>query len=278
VDIAPSSEGGRYALPDVCLARMPDGSFDVLLARVHHHLMLWSWLGIFHGDRARFEASARRWLEREPTAAGVVAMSFGRRNKGFYVFPGRRVVSSAMDPLEPGEHPIAVTELSVQVEGGRSVLRDAAGKVLHLYLSLADFTTFPPYAALAHPLVLHAPLRSPGTTPRVRVGDALYQRARWVAEVSSLQKLGGFELMRAVHRLAQERGWPRFVFARVEGERKPFLVDTRSPFAAELLKHLAKAGASFEEMSPSPEELWLRDERGRYTFELRMQAARWSEP
>jgi hypothetical protein len=32
----------------------------------------------------------------------------------------------------------------------------------------------------------------------------------------------------------------------------------------------------FEEMLPGPEALWLRDERGRYTFELRVQAERWS--
>jgi hypothetical protein len=46
----------------------------------------------------------------------------------------------------------------------------------------------------------------------------------------------------------------------------------------ELLRH-AIQGADwirFEEMYPAPEALWLRDARGRYTCELRMQATRWS--
>jgi hypothetical protein len=61
----------------------------------------------------------------------------------------------------------------------------------------------------------------------------------------------------------------------VAGERKPFLVDTTSPFALELLRHHARGGlAHLEEMSPGPDELWLRDARGRYTFELRIQATR----
>jgi hypothetical protein len=34
----------------------------------------------------------------------------------------------------------------------------------------------------------------------------------------------------------------------------------------------------FEEMLPGPEGLFLKDARGRYTFELRMQFERWSEP
>jgi len=61
-------------------------------------------------------------------------------------------------------------------------------------------------------------------------------------------------------------------------ERKPFLLDTASPFAHELLRHLVRDGGAigFEEMFPTPEGLFLRDSRGRYTFELRMQAERWS--
>ncbi|HLL55239.1 MAG TPA: hypothetical protein VK447_16905, partial [Myxococcaceae bacterium] len=77
---------------------------------------------------------------------------------------------------------------------------------------------------------------------------------------------------------ARAHGWPRFLFGRVPHERKPFLLDTASPFAHELLRHLVRDGGAigFEEMFPTPEGLFLRDSRGRYTFELRMQAERWS--
>ncbi|WNZ59252.1 hypothetical protein QEG98_24550 [Myxococcus sp. MxC21-1] len=74
-------------------------------------------------------------------------------------------------------------------------------------------------------------------------------------------------------------GWPRFVFMRSSKERKPYLIDTASPFAVDLLSHLARDAErlSVEEMYPAPEQLWLKDERGRYTCELRMQFTRWSE-
>ena len=77
-------------------------------------------------------------------------------------------------------------------------------------------------------------------------------------------------------RLGRQYGWPRFLFVRSTTERKPYLCDTRSPFALELLAHLVQEGGDllFEEMRPAPEALWLRDERGRYTCELRMQATR----
>lgn len=62
-------------------------------------------------------------------------------------------------------------------------------------------------------------------------------------------------------------------------ERKPYLIDTASPFAVDLLSHLARDAErlSVEEMYPAPEQLWLKDARGRYTCELRMQFTRWSE-
>jgi len=45
------------------------------------------------------------------------------------------------------------------------------------------------------------------------------------------------------------------------------------------LLYLARAAEhlSLEEMSLASEQLWLKDERGRYTCEMRLQAVRWSE-
>jgi hypothetical protein len=87
------------------------------------------------------------------------------------------------------------------------------------------------------------------------------------------------DLLLAVERERRASGWPRFVFMRSSTERKPYLIDTASPFALELLLYLSRAAEqlSVEEMYPAPEQLWLKDERGRYTCEMRMQAVRWSE-
>jgi hypothetical protein len=282
--LPPSSEGGRFALPDVCIGGRlgPSGSVEdatVLLARVHHHLLLWNWLCAFYPDRPRLERVASRWLEEEPTAKRLTALALSRRNKGFYAFPGRKLAYTAADALELGDEGIKAAGLTVRLTGDGPTLLDAEGEPRKLYLPLADFSTYPPFAALAHPLVLHAPLRSGDAhVPRIELGEATYQRARWEVDLSALGKVSGLDLFLEVQREARARHWPRFLFGRVVSERKPVLLDTRSPLAAELLRHLVHEDARviFEEMLPGPEALWLRDERGRYTFELRMQMERWS--
>jgi hypothetical protein len=279
-DLLGTTSGGRFSLPDVCLEAKPDGTFDVLLARVHHHLLVWNWLCAFYPDRPRMEHVARRWLEHEPSAAPLVALALTRRNKGFYCFPGPKVAYTTAEALALGPGDLSAADLTVMVGADGPVLRDRDGHHRLLYLPLADFSTYPPFAALAHPLVLHAPLRT-GTAhvPRIRIGAAAYQRERWEVDLSSLEKLAGLDLFLAVRREALTQGWPRFLFGRTAQERKPFLLDTASPFSHELLRHLVRGSGtvSFEEMLPSPEGLFLKDARGRYTFELRMQSERWRE-
>jgi hypothetical protein len=280
--LSPSTPGGRFALPDVCIGGRltPDGRVEganVLLARVHHHLLLWNWLCAFYEDRPRMERVAGDWLAAEPSARNLTALALSRRNKGFYAFPGRKVAYTAADALELGEDGLKAAELSVRVNAEGPALFDAQGNRLQLYLPLADFSTYPPFAALAHPLVLHAPLRSgEAHVPRVELGEATYQRARWEVDLAALSRTNGLELFLEVQREAAAHGWPRFLFGRVVSERKPILLDTRSPFAAELLRHLVHQDTRviFEEMLPGPDELWLQDARGRYTFELRVQAQR----
>src|SRR5262249_527757 len=103
------------------------------------------------------------------------------------------------------------------------------------------------------------------------------QRRRWRVPVSDLAGRHGPDLLVAVARLRRRHDWPRFVYVRLAGERKPYLVDLESPFACDLLRHLAgRAGTvSVGGRLPGPDPLWLGDERGRYTCELRWQASRW---
>lgn len=275
-----STPGGRYALPDVCLAAKKDGAgFEVMLARVHHHLLLRSWLSAFFPSRERYSAVASRWLEADPAAKGLVGLSIRRRNKGFYVFPGRRLVYSVSDVLDVEEGALTPGDVKVLPTPQGPELVDAQGARLHLYLPLDDFSSYPPFAALAHPQVLHAPLRTKGShLPRLSVGGAVYQRERWELSSARLARASGFDLFLATQRERNERGWPRFVFMRSSKERKPYLIDTSSPFALDLLSHLSREAErlSVEEMYPAPEQLWLRDTRGRYTCELRMQLTRWT--
>ncbi|HZH02262.1 MAG TPA: lantibiotic dehydratase [Myxococcaceae bacterium] len=279
-----SSPGGRYALPDVCLAVVsnPDGSrhFEVMVSRVHHHLLLWSWLSAFYPNRAAYESVAREWLDQDASARTLVGLSLRRRNKGFYVYPKARLAYSVSDVLDLDARATSARAVKVVVNDDGPSLVDAEGRRLRLYLPLDDFSTYPPFAALAHPLVLHVPLRGDGPhLPRLTVGGAVYQRERWELPAESFGSLSGLDLMLEVQRQAQRGRWPRFVFVRTSRERKPYLIDTRSPFALDLLSHLVRGSEriSLEEMYPAPDQLWLKDGRGRYTCEMRMQAVRWSQ-
>ena len=270
------AEGARYALPDICLAT-PDPTDParhpaIVLSRVHHHLMIWSWLGAF-AEASEMDRAARRWLAEEPAAATLTGAELARRNKGFYSFPGPVV---ALTAAPDGEAEAAQT-FRVRLEDGKPVLVDGAGRHRQLYLPLSDLTSYPPFTALAAPLVAHAPLAGEGHhLGRVMVGGAVYQRERWSLRSEELEPAKGIEALRSLRRLVRREGLPRFTFVRSDVERKPYLIDAESPFAAELLQSLARRSRdlTFEEMLPGPDDLWLRDAAGRYTCELRVQLTR----
>ncbi|MFE1409764.1 hypothetical protein ACFW6F_02940 [Streptomyces sp. NPDC058746] len=311
-----ASAGPAYALPDVCLAAsdvqaIAAGRFTVVVSRVHHHLLLESWLSVAHPEPARFAADAVAWVAEHGSATGLVGLDVSRRNKGYYLFPGDRM---ALRPLRaddvrghraedgtdatgaPGaaEAAEAVTRPAVSPpsradtyrvrrDDGRIVLEDAEGRERCLYLPLADLTVYPPLAALSAPQAVHARIEPDGTDrlPAVPLGGAVYQRQRWFVPMPDLGALTPAARHLELRRTAVGRGMPRFVYVRSDSRRKPYLLDTRSPFAAELLAHVTEAGerVQYEEMSPGPGELWLRDEEGRrYTCELRMQATRGAPP
>ncbi|HEY4026747.1 MAG TPA: lantibiotic dehydratase [Candidatus Dormibacteraeota bacterium] len=276
---ADGAGGARFALPDVALAAasaadLEAGSYRVVMARVHHHLLLWGWLATFHPDPERFDAVAGAWLRRQPPGQ-VIGLRTGRRNKGFYRFPGPTLDHGLLRAAD-GARSLPAEDFHVTLGEDGPELRSPAGRHL-LYLALADLTSWPPLAALAPPLVLHAPIETGAAhAPRVMAGDSVYQRRRWRIAMPELRRARELDLCLEVRRLVRRHGLPRYVFVRVPNERKPCLIDLHSPFAQELLRHLGGTAGEVlcEEMLPGPGELWLQDERGRYTCELRMQAER----
>jgi hypothetical protein len=270
--------GPRFALPDLCLGRSPDGSIHPILSGMHHQLLTPGWLFAFHAESSRVERMAANWMSAYATMP-LAELATGRHNKGYYSFPGPRVAHAPAE-LERGgvDQPVfAASECSIAIEDGHPILREPDGGQILLYLPLADLTLHAPFMALSTPPVVFAPVRTVGChTPRLDRGAATYQREQWEVTLDSWKNLSGFALFAAMQRVRARHGLPRFVFADVPAERKPFLVDTRCPFAVDLLKHLSPGAhaVTLEEMLPSPDELWLRDERGRYTFELRIQAQR----
>jgi hypothetical protein len=275
LDAASRLPGDRYAQVDLCLAASDVGRLpaaDLILSRCHHHLLTAGWLGEMYAGAEPFGADAGRWIASQPDLIGVDA---GRRNKGYYVFPGRRVVlrpPSAADAANP--RVVWPAHLTVtQTEAGLRCL-DAAGREVHLYLPLSDLVKYPPYAALSHPQVLHAVFGAEeDEAPQVNVGGVAYQRQRWRLDPAELSGGAPHARFLQLRRLARTRIPDRFVFCRTDSERKPYLIDLASVLAADLAAHLANGGTvTAEQMRPAPHELWLRDEQGqRYTCELRMQ-------
>ncbi|GAA5050241.1 hypothetical protein HNP84_004118 [Thermocatellispora tengchongensis] len=273
---AAALRGDRYAVIDLC-PRAGDVSglagAALLLARAHHHLQVPSWLGAMYPDPAGFAAEAAAWVAEQ--GGRLVGFDFGRRNKGYYRFPGPEVPlrpPSWTDAARPGL--LRAEELTVRVERDRVRLFGPGGREVRAYLPLGDFVKYPPYAALSHPQVLH-PVFAPGhgECEEVRIGGVAVQRARWRLDPAEVTQAAPEARFLALRRLARRTG-RRFVFCRAERERKPYLIDLASPLAADLLGHVARGGGALtvEPMAPGPEELWLRDPEGRrYVCELRMQ-------
>lgn len=274
---AATLHGDRYALIDLCpraqdVAGLP--SAGLIAARVHHHLQIPGWLDVMHPDPAGLAAEAAAWLAEHGDR--LVGFDFGRRNKGYYRFPGREVALRALSWTDADRDDLLhADELTVRIEHDRVRLTGPDEQELLAYLPLSDFAKYPPYAALSHPQVLHPVFvpDSQGQDEEVRVAGVVVQRARWHVEASEAAGATAEARFLALRRLARRTGC-RFVFVRSRQERKPYLIDLESPPAADLLGHVAPAGEPLtaEAMVPGPDELWLRDVQGRrYVCELRIQ-------
>jgi Lantibiotic dehydratase, N terminus len=279
--LGPANPDEAYALPDLCL-RAPGpaavtGLPEIVVARMHHHLLLPGWLTTFHDAPAAIEAQVSGWLA---TGFGqrTLALATSRRNKGFYRWPGRRMLVAPVDHEgRPGGESARDARVVVTADGELTLL-DGQGRPAFLYPMLADLTGYPPIAALTPGLVSHPAVEvAEGIPARVLVGKAVLQRRRWELDLSALAEASSpWESFIALRRIALDAGLPRFCFLRVGSERKPYCIDTGSHFAADLVSYLARRDprARAEEMLPGPDELWLQDERGHYTSELRVQFLR----
>ncbi|MFE7528115.1 lantibiotic dehydratase [Kitasatospora sp. NPDC057542] len=268
-------DGDRYAVIDLCPAA-PDasglGAAPLVLSRAHHHLLVRSWLGTMHPDPDRLGADAAAWTAAQDGT--VVGLDFGRRNKGYYRFPGREV---AMRPLTWTDHDqselLKPEDLTVRIGPHEVTLHDPDGRTVSAYVPLSDFVKYAPIAALSHPQVLHPTFTTEDAQPEVALGSVVLQRSRWQVPTAALAAPEPEARFLALRRLARDTG-TRFVFCRSAHERKPYLIDLASPLAADLISHVARDAEQLgvERMAPGPDELWLRDSEGRrYTSELRMQ-------
>jgi hypothetical protein len=267
--------GDRYAVIDLCPAAPGVDALsdaDLVLSRAHHHLLVRSWLATMHPDPNLFGADAAQWVSEQD--GQVVGFDFGRRNKGYYRFPGREVAmrppswtdAANKDLLRPWDLQVKITAETIG-------LYDDEGRRMSAYVPLSDFVKYPPIAALSHPQVLHPTFAADGEQPEVRIDGVVIQRSRWQVPADALAAPEPWARFLQMRRLARDTGC-RFVFCRGAHERKPYLLDLASLLAADLLAHVSRGSdtLSVERMAPGPDQLWLRDAQARrYTSELRMQ-------
>jgi len=179
------------------------------------------------------------------------------------------------------ESPLPGAGLTVHDDGGRLVVRPASGGwQADVCEFLGEFLT-----AL---VVNRFQIRPPAAhLPRLLLDDVVIGRETWRMPASAipLPEAGTGYRHAELRRQLVDRGMPRFLFAKVPGQAKPFLVDRDAPLSLRNLARLVRRAAAdavpagqmaavqFVEMLPAPDELWLVDAQGRaFTSELRVVA------
>lgn len=275
-----------YGLLDLMIAArsfeaVEEGDYRLVLAQIHPHLLVWSWLTSAFPDRARWEARHDEHLRRLEVFEALADIRVARRNKAFYCFPGKQV--EYLTPVDGDRSqviPLADLEVAEEQADGCDarlrLRRKSTGEWIWLYLALADFMDYLPFSIFALPSLRKVQFGRGMHTPRIVVGKLVYQRRRWRIGGDRLSLCARkpsdiSEVCRRIWRLQEELGMPEHVFVRGVEERKPIYIDFANPLLIELLAHRAGQWNElvFEEMLPGPEDLWLRQGRASYCCELR---------
>lgn len=118
--------------------------------------------------------------------------------------------------------------------------------------------------------------------PRITIDELVIFREQWsfpCGDVPFAHLPSTEERFIGARRLIRGHGIPRWAFARVPFEKKPYYVDFENPVSVDSLAKVIRRGAEKDaatpvtlgEMLPTPEQCWLRDAEGnRYTSELRL--------
>ena len=134
---------------------------------------------------------------------------------------------------------------------------------------LQDLLTVIPTEAHRACFALAADLLGYGLSARVVCGKLVLKRRCWNFAPHELPTPGQpAEDLRshlAWRQWARRHGMPGHVFVKLVGEPKPIYVDFANPLSLDLLANLCKTPQAMRisEMRPAPDELWLKDARGR---------------
>lgn len=270
-----------YSLPDLFFASssisaMMAGEFQLVLGKLHSHLLVPGWMTIFHPNCDQLREDLYRELNETPVFRQLVVPEVVRRNKGFYDFPGRGMQFSERSVKKPDDViPIYDLEVLLKEDGTLGLRNKKTGEQILLYIQLADQVTYLPFMLFALPPLHQVPFSIGSHTPRIVIDKVVYQRERWEfkSEVISEQfSKNEVETFLNIFRFKEEQGLPDTVYVRGLSERKPYVLNFRNFFCVEMLYSIVKNNERLliEEMLPTPEQLWLNSEKGRYSCEFRM--------
>ncbi|MCP1133750.1 lantibiotic dehydratase family protein [Paenibacillus polysaccharolyticus] len=277
------SNRSLYALPDLFLqARntedLQTGNVQIILAKLHHHLLMNNWMTYFYREKESLETELVQLLEQMDqtdgtTLAGIEVM---RRNKAFYDYPSK-VIEIAEKPAQ-GKPSIHLAELVVTTndEGHLILMRKGSLEQIELYIPLADQVFYLPFAIFSKPMLLHVPISTGKHTPRIVIDGVVYQRERWSFEAEPLdltfKGLHGLELMKKSEEWRIKEGLPEIIYMKGSNVRKPYFIDFKNYFSLELMQQILmdNDNVMIEEMLPGPNHLWLTSNKGSHSCELRM--------
>lgn len=267
-----------HTSPDVMfsakdLDALSRGDYQVILGEVHQFIAMWGSQLLFDARREQVNEEINDMLSEMPMYQNLSVILNTRRHKGLIheTFPGT-IIKLFGTPSTRAQGVVSIRDLYVTYENQEVKLIDQDKRQHHLYNSGDENIHL---WAFAPSRVSSPVIRTSKHTPRIEINGVIFQRERWELGDEQLEGLRNgknlFEIFIEMQRLRDKYQLPRYVFFKVNSEKKPFFFDFENCFAIELLHSLLKKNATvtFIEMEPSPDHLWLKDEEGKYCFEMR---------
>ncbi|MBZ4414091.1 lantibiotic dehydratase family protein [Myxococcus sp. XM-1-1-1] len=249
------------------------GEYTLVMGDIHDTALVWGWALQFHPSRAKVESEMVRALGALSRSVPLVTVLPSRRT-GLLPseFPGP-VVELGGVSSHASAWRIPLDDLFVESDGKSArLVSKRLGSELCLYNGELESAV---HTAFSLPRIRPLKVSLGEHTPRVTLGGVVVQREQWKLDAAACGALLACKDDRARLRVAaglwDARGLPPCVFAKFKGERKPVLVDVRSPPLLRVFLNLLeqKEEVLLSEMLPGPDQLWLRGPSGRHTVELR---------